>query len=312
MTKKELTNVAASVHARLRNAARERGRPFDELLQYFAMERFLYRLSRTDHARRFILKGALMFVVWDVPVGRPTRDIDLLGAGDPAPESVAAIMKDACREDGGGDGLEFDPSIVKAKRIRLDAEYEGVRAEVQGNLGATRVRMHIDVGFGDATTPVSVEVDYPVILDLPAPRLRAYAKESVVAEKFEAMVALGRINSRMKDFYDVWFLSRTFDFEGRILARAVGSTFARRGSGVPTEPLPLTDEFAEGAEKVAQWTAFVRRTRLVDLAPRELGDVVRELRGFLGPVSRALSDGREFDSTWNAPGPWESTGRKKV
>ncbi|MFH1864253.1 MAG: nucleotidyl transferase AbiEii/AbiGii toxin family protein [Candidatus Eisenbacteria bacterium] len=219
-------------------------------------------------------------------------------------------MKDACREDGGDDGIEFDPSSVKAERISLDAEYEGVRAEVQGNLGATRVRMHIDVGFGDATTPVPVEVDYPVILDLPAPRLRGYAKESVVAEKFEAMVALGRIKSRMKDFYDIWFLSRTFDFDGPLLARAVGDTFARRGTAVPSEPLPLSDGFAEGAEKAAQWTAFVRRMRLTDLAPREFGDVVRELRGFLGPLSLSLSAGSGFDSTWNAPGPWEAHGEE--
>jgi len=312
VTKKELVNVAESVHARLRNAARERGSPFEELLQYFAMERFLYRLSQTDHAGRFVLKGALMFVAWDVPIGRPTRDIDLMGSGDPAPESVVAVMRDACLADGGGDGLEFDTATVEAQRIRLDAEYEGVRAVVRGNLGTSQVRIHVDIGFGDATTPAPVMMDYPVILDLPAPRLRGYAKESVVAEKFEAMVAIGRINSRMKDFYDVWFLSRTFDFDGALLGRSIGDTFARRGSNVPGEPLPLSDEFAQGAEKAVQWAAFIRKMRLADLAPGELGDVVRGLRGFLGPVAAALSDGRGFEGKWIAPGPWEPAERKKV
>jgi len=312
VTRKELTNVAESVHARLRNAARERRRPFDEVFHYFAMERFLYRLSQTDHVSRFVLKGALMFVVWDVPAGRPTRDIDLLGIGDPAPESVAGVMKDACLEDGGGDGLEFDPSSVEAARIRLDAEYEGVRAVVRGNLGAARVRIQVDVGFGDATTPAPELMDYPVILDLPSPRLRGYAKESVVAEKFEAMVARGSVNSRMKDFYDVWFLSRTFDFDGVLLGRAIRDTFARRGSDVSGELLPLSDEFAEGAEKAVQWAAFVRKMRLSNLAPHKFGDVVRGLRGFLDPVAAGLSDGGEFRDKWTAPGPWEPTERRRA
>jgi predicted nucleotidyltransferase component of viral defense system len=311
VTKRSPVNIAASIHARLRNVARERGRPFDELLNYYVMERFLYRLSRSAHADKFILKGALMFVVWEAPLGRPTSDIDLLGRGDPDPEAAAAIVRDVCRGVGDGDGLTFDPSTVEAERTRLDAEYDGVRVKLRGNLGTARVSLQLDIGFGDAVVPPPVLLDYPVILDLPGPRLRGYVKETVVAEKFEAMVALGQSNSRMKDFYDVWFLSRTFDFDGGLLASAIGETFKRRTTDVPAEPLAFGESFATDTDKVTQWNAFTRRMRLADFAPCELKDVVHGLGVFLGPIARALSDGKRFDDAWVAPGPWKLKRRSR-
>jgi len=311
VTKQSPVNIAASVHARLRNVARERGRPFDELLQYYVMERFLYRLSRSVHADKFILKGALMFVVWEAPLGRPTSDIDLLGRGDPDPDVAAAMVRDVCGEAGDGDGLTFDPSTVEAERTRLDAEYDGVRIKLRGNLGTARVSLQLDIGFGDAVVPPPVLLDYPVILDLPGPGLRGYVKETVVAEKFEAMVALGQLNSRMKDFYDVWFLSATFDFDGALLTEAVCETFKRRTTDVPTEPLAFSESFATDADKVTQWNAFTRRTRLGDLAPSEFKDVVQGLGVFLGPIARALSDGKQFDDTWVASGPWKLKRRSR-
>ncbi len=304
MTRRQPVNIAASIHARLRNKARERGRPFDELFHYYAMERFLYRLSRSANADKFVLKGALMFVVWDAPLGRPTRDIDLLGRGDPDPESMVRIMKEVCALEGGGDGVTFDPSTVRAGRMGLEAEYEGVRVELGGTLASARISLHVDIGFGDAVALPSEPMRYPVILDLPSPRLRGYPRESVVAEKFHAMVALGQPNSRMKDFFDVWFLSRRFDFSGDSLAGAIAATFKRRATDVPAEPLALSDAFATDADKIVQWNAFVHRLHLGDRAPDQLKEAVSDISVLLGPVVLALSEGRQFDGTWVAPGPW--------
>ena len=208
-------NIAASIHQRLLNVARETGRPFNEVLQYFAMERLLYRLSRSDHKDSFVLKGALLFRVWDIPDSRATRDIDFLAFLDNSPENLAVIFRDVCTIEG-ADGLVFDPDSVDARTIKEDADYEGVRVRFRSLLGKARITMQIDVGFGDKVHPGVVRADYPVILDLPAPVLRAYPPETVVAEKVEAMIHLGSLNSRMKDFYDVWRLSRQFEFDRKL------------------------------------------------------------------------------------------------
>ena len=216
---KSITNLAASVHQRLLNKAKESSRPFNELLQYFAIERFIYRLSKSPHADQFILKGALMFSAWCGPASRPTMDIDLLGKIDNRIDTITAVMKDACLTDVEPDGISFNAETVEAVRITEDAEYEGVRVRVRGSLGKARVSIQIDIGFGDVIVPNASTVSYPAILDFPAPELKGYTMESTIAEKFQAMVKLGVLNSRMKDFYDIWFLSRTFDFKGEILGR---------------------------------------------------------------------------------------------
>lgn len=303
MTDSSITNVAASVRQRLLNEARASGRPFNELLQYFAMERFLYRLSRSPHIDRFVLKGALMLVTWEVSLTRPTKDIDLLGQMANDVQHIVNVVREMCQQDVEPDGLVFDPMSVIGERIAEEAEYEGVRVRFQGSLGTARVSMQIDVGFGDAVVPGPVTADFPTILDLPAPRIRGYTRESAVAEKFHAMVRRGLLNSRMKDFFDVWVLSRQFDFEGAALTAAVSETFARRDLAVDPLPVAFTSEFAADGTKSAQWRGFLRKGRL-EGAPSDFAEVMAGIARFLGPVALAVSAGSAFTDRWNAPGPW--------
>ncbi len=303
MTKRPLKNVAASVHRRLLNKARETGRPFNELLQYYAMERFLYRLSRSPHADKFVLKGALMLVVWEAPVMRPTRDIDLLGQLDNSVNLVVKVARDVCLQEVEDDGMEFDPNTVRGEEITKEADYPGIRVRFEGHLGNAVVHMQVDVGFGDVVLPSISVTEYPTILGGPTPKLRAYTRESTVAEKLHAMVKLGEINSRMRDFYDVWLLSREFDFDGAVLAEAVRRTFARRKTDVQAKPTAFADGFANDPDKQLQWRAFLRRSKLLD-APEGFADIVEAIRSFLGPVVRPLPEGKLFANSWVAPGPW--------
>ncbi len=229
MKKPASKNVAASVHQRLLNVARETGKPFIEVLQYFAMERLLYRLSCSGHKDSFVLKDALLFRVWDVPDSRATRYIDFLAFLDNSPENLAAIFREVCSIEG-DDGLVFNPDSINARTIKEDADYEGVRVRFRGLLGKAKVTMQVDIGFGDKVHPNVVQADYPVLLDLPAPSLRMYPPETVAAEKVEAMVHLGSLNSRMKDFYDVWRLSQQFEFDDAVLSEAIRQTFDNRGT----------------------------------------------------------------------------------
>jgi hypothetical protein len=189
-------NMAASVHARLAERARRTDRPFQEILQYYAMERFLYRLCRSPYAERFVLKGALMLRVWDAPTARPTKDVDLLGRMANSLDNLSNIVREICVVEVEPDGLVFKEATVKAGRIKPDADYQGVRVRFDGLLGKARIAMQLDVGFGDVVMPGPQDIDYPTLLDLPAPRLKGYPRESVIAEKFEAMVKLGTLNSR--------------------------------------------------------------------------------------------------------------------
>jgi hypothetical protein len=303
VTKRPVTNIAASVYDRLRNKARETNRPFDEWLRYFGMERFLYRLSQTPHADRFVLKGALMFKVWHVDVPRPTLDIDLLGMRDVI-DQVDVIVRDICRSRvEPEDGLVFDPDSVKTGPIAEQGDFEGVRAAFRGKLVNARIPMQIDVGFG-TVSPEPVKVDLPAILDFPPPRLRGYTRESTIAEKFDAMVKHDILNSRMKDFFDIWILSRRFEFDGASVARAVVETFAERKSAVPAEPMALTDAFAENPMKITQWRAFLRKQQLGQYAPESLKEVIAGIASFLGPIAVALAGGKPFKMKWPAGGPW--------
>lgn len=231
---KPLKNIAASVHQRLLNAARESGRPFNELVQYYALERWLYRLAQSNYRNQFVLKGALMLLVWKLPVTRPTRDIDLLGRVSNDLESVRGVIAAICRIPAEDDGMVFAPETVTTERIAEDADYEGVRAKFNASLGNTRLPMQVDIGFSDIITPEPAAIVYPVVLGHPAPELHAYTRETVIAEKFEAMVKLGELNSRMKDFFDIWMLARTGEFQGSELSRAVERTFHRRGTTLAT------------------------------------------------------------------------------
>jgi len=295
-------NMAASVHARLTDIARRTDRPFQELLQYYAMERFLYRLSKSPHAARFVLKGALMLRVWDAPMARPTKDIDLLGRLENSLENLSTVVREVCAVEVESDGLLFRPATVKSERIREDADYERVRTRFDSLLARARMAMQLDVGIGDVMVPGPVEIAYPTLLDMPAPRLKGYPRETAIAEKFEAMVKLGTLNSRMKDFYDIWLLSRQFDFDGSMLAQAANATFVNRRTAVKADPVALTTEFSESEVANIQWRAFVRKGRLAN-APARLGEAVSGIARFLLPVARAHLAGGNFKMNWTVD-PW--------
>lgn len=298
-----LRDVAASVRQRLQNVAKATGRPFQEVLDYYAMERFLYRLARSPHADRFVLKGALLFRAWGGASSRPTRDIDLLARMENTVGAVVPVFKEMCELAVEPDGMVFDPASVAGVVIKEDADYPGVRVRFLGTLQNARVAMQADLGFSDVITPGPVPLDYPVLLELPAPRLSGYTPETVVAEKFEAMVKLDLLNSRMKDFYDLWVLARRFDFDGTTLAAAVARTFENRKTAVAPRPTGLTPAFAADPGKRAQWAGFIRKARLGD-APAHLAEVTAVLATFLGPPAAAVSAGEQFRGTWRAPGPW--------
>lgn len=248
------------------------------MLVRFVHERLLYRLSRSPHADRFVLKGAMLLTTWLHETARGTRDLDLLGFGDPDEQRIIDIFREvlAIASD---DGVEFDLDALRVARIREDIKYGGVRLRGTASLSGARIAVAIDIGFGDSVEPGLQTIDYPALLDLPAPRLRAYAPETVIAEKFQAMVALGRAKSRMKDFYDIWILTKVFNFTSDRLGRAIAATFARRRTAVPAElPDVLRPAFAEDPLKQRQWAAFI-----VDLdnAPLELRTVTGELANFL-------------------------------
>lgn len=303
MIARPIKDIAASVHQRLLNIARETGRPFGELLQYYAMERFLYRLSRFPHAKKFLLKGALMLTAWKSPVSRPTKDIDLLGRIENNIDSIVTITRNICLQKVEPDGIVFDADSIRAERITEEAEYEGVRVRFKGRLGRAKVAMQLDIGFGDVVVPPGRKIVYPTLLDFPAPRLRSYSRESTIAEKFETMVKLGELNSRMRDFYDIWLLSRQFDFKGQILLSAIERTFSRRGTELPLKLDPLVKVLIEDEIKETQWQGFIRKSRLGN-APEEFREVVVSIVGFIEPMLEAVAKGATLDANWTAPGPW--------
>ena len=277
-------NRAASVRAKLLNLSRERHQPYELLLTRYVLERLLCRLSMTNYRDRFVLKGAMLMSTWfDAPF-RPTRDLDLLGFGDDAPGTLLEAFRDICGVEV-DDGVQFDVDGLTVDRIRDDAEYGGLRLKTYASIATARVRVTVDIGFGDAVEPEIAELDLPVLLDLPTPRIRAYPREAVIAEKFQAMVVLGRANSRMKDFYDIWLLSRVYEFTGESLARAIAATFARRKTPIPQKtPDALTPAFAADLAKQQQWSSFVEA---IDAEPVALADVVGELADFLMSYAKA-------------------------
>jgi len=300
------TNTAASVRARLLNVSKASGEDFTYVLTRYALERLLARLEQSTHRDAFTLKGAMLFRVWSPALHRPTKDLDLLGTGAPDIPRLKGIFRDLCAVAVDDDGVAFDPKSVRAARIKEDAEYEGVRVNVTARIGSARLELQVDVGFGDAIAPAVVEVEFPTLLGAPPPRLRAYPRESVIAEKLEAMVHLGIANSRMKGFFDVRFLAQTFAFEGTVLSTAMRATFARRGTAIPDAmPTALTPAFSADGTKATQWKAFMTRGRLAP-ADLMLAHVVDFIAPFLWPPLEAARDGRELATAWAPKGPrWQ-------
>ena len=297
-------DIGASVRQRLLNKSRTQGRPFQELLQYFAMERFLYRLAKSPYSDRFVLKGALLLTAWRAPQSRPTMDIDLEGRVNNRLDHIKEVVATVCEVDVDPDGIAFNRTSIEASRIKEDADYEGVRVQFHATLARARIPMQLDIGFGDVITPEPTDIEYPSLLDFPAPVLRAYPKETVVAEKLEALTALGLLNSRMKDFYDLALLSRMYPFEGERLLKAISATFRHRGTTIEVEPIGLTQAYCDDPARAIQWRAFVRRSRFGPEAG-ELTRLVGEVRPFALPVLSAAAAGNPFGLRWKPSGPWE-------
>ena len=297
-------NLAQSVHHRLLNRAREHGEDFNLVLIRYALERFLYRLGRSQYKDRFILKGAMLFAAWTDQPHRPTRDLDLLGIGDSSDEALRQVFSEIVRMPVEPDGLEFDEGSISISEIREAQDYPGKRIGLRVRLGNARLDIQIDVGFGDAVTPEPAEIDFPTLLDSSSPRIRAYPCETVIAEKLQALVAFGMAISRMKDFYDIWTLSKLFPFDGVSLSAAIAATFERRGTAIPEGvPTALTDEFAADKTKQAQWTGFLKRSVLSE-APPTLSRVVNDLRDFLLEPLHAAARSEPLAKSWQPGGPW--------
>jgi hypothetical protein len=253
----------------------------------------------------FVLKGAMLFSAWSNSPHRSTRDIDFLGFGEASAERLARVFRTVCSIEVPDDGVRFRPDSVRVEEIREVQEYGGFRINLEGELNGARVPVQVDVGFGDAVTPATQEIEYPTILPLPAPRIRAYPPETVVAEKVQAMVALGMANSRMKDLYDLLVMSRQFPFRGTVLSAAVRATFDRRGTPIPAEvPIVLTEEFAADPMKKTQWRAFLGRIGFAE-SPIELSNVIEEIRGFVFPCLVSALEERPIAALWPPGGPWE-------
>lgn len=273
----EREGIAKSVQARLVRHAKEAGLDSNLVLTRYGIERLLYRLSRSRHAEQFVLKGALLLLVWLGETLRPTRDADLLGFGDLSDDALTGIFRDVCGVEVEPDAVTFDAHSVAIAPIREEDAYGGRRVTLRGQLGSARLTIQVDVGIGDAVTPEPQALDYPSLLDLPRPRLRAYPRETVVAEKLHAMVLLGLRNSRMKDYFDVRALLREGEMDERLLGRAIAATFKRRRTAVPDGvPAGLTAAFSDDAQHQVRWKAFLDKNRLKGPGLAEVVDELRE------------------------------------
>lgn len=305
--KRPVTQVAASVRQRLLTLSRNEKRDFQEVLTRFALERLLYRLSTSEYRDQFVLKGALLFVLWSDELHRFTQDMDLLGYGSPSLERLIAVFQSICRTEVQEDGLIFEAPSVSAQIIREDNVYGGVRITLRALLGQARIPMQVDIGFGDAAVPDPEVADFPPLLDFPAPRLKVYRRETSIAEKFLAIVTLGQGNSRMKDYFDIWLLARDFAFEGDVLSAAIEATLVRRNVALPDDiPTGLTAAFAENRAKRIQWDAFVHQRVVTPEACPTLTGAVARIRELLLPLLQALQSNQPFEGHWEPGGPWQS------
>jgi hypothetical protein len=298
-------NAGHSVFQRLLNRARTRGEDFNLLLFRYGIERLLYRLSISPHVDRFILKGASLFLVWKGQNYRVTKDADLLGFGPADAGHISGIFKELCQATTEEiDGIKFMTDTVRAVPIREEQTYDGIRVTLVAILHQARIPLQVDIGFGDIVTPGPERIEFPTLLDDRPPQLLACPRYTVVAEKLEAMVRLGMANSRMKDFYDAWLLSRLFEFDGLTLRDAISNTFRRRSTALPGGlPVAFTDEFRRDAQKQAQWRAFVRKSKPEDMS-EDFDTVIEKVAAFLMPVIEAARGEQPFERLWQQNGPW--------
>jgi len=299
-------NLPASVSDRLRTLAHQRQEENQNLLNRYGLERWLYRMSRSAHSDRFVLKGAMLFSLWSDTPHRQTRDLDLLGFGSSSIPELESVIREICAVTVEPDGLEFLLHSVRGGAIRVEEEYAGVRIKLMAMLGKARIPIQIDVGFGDSITPAPEEQTFPTLLDFPAPHLRAYRRETVIAEKFHAMVDIGLSNTRLKDYFDIRTLAQQFEFEGEILAAAIKATFERRQTPLPSSlPAALGPQFAADSARLKQWTAFLKKNNL-PATDASLEETVKLIGEFLMPPVSAINRGENFETTWYPGGYWQS------
>ena len=306
MTREKGKNKAASIRARLLALAQSKGEDYQRVLGRYAIERFLYRLGRSPYRDKFALKGATLFTLWTGQTHRPTKDLDLLGRGPSAVGEVEETIRAIC-EIQEQDGIVFDNKSVEGTKIKEEDEYDGVRIKLQAELAGARIPMQIDIGFGDAVYPEPELASFPVLLPMEAPVIRAYPREASIAEKFHAMVTLDIRNSRMKDFYDIWFMANTWTFDMASLSKAILASFERRGTVIPKEvPLAFTEEFLNDPQKKQQWAAFVSRLNPGDKAP-SLEEVGAILQTFLLPCISGSTLTQADIRSWTPDRHWNGT-----
>jgi predicted nucleotidyltransferase component of viral defense system len=297
-------NIPASILARLKNRAEVLGRPYAEILQYYGMERFLYRLFKTRYAAKFILKGGLLFYAWNIPLRRPTKDIDFRGYVTNNLEHLRQIFQEVLEIPAPEDGVYFDPDSVSIEETQIDADYQGVRVKLVARLARSRIPIQIDIGFTDELVFRAESVEYPKILpDLQQIHLKGYPKESVVAEKFHAMIRHGDLNSRMKDYYDIWLISETFEFEGQALQKAIETTFRNRGTEIPMErPASLSMEFASASN--ARWKNFLIKMNLETTESVDFPSIMEQVWEFLEQPLRAFLNQTKSGRKWIPQKGW--------
>jgi predicted nucleotidyltransferase component of viral defense system len=301
------SNLAHSVFQRLLNYAKEHGEDFNRLLSRYAMERFLYRLSKSEHSGKFVLKGALLFLVWEPDYQRrSTKDIDLLGFTENSLDNLTAIAKEVCETAVEEDGIQFDSGTIQIERITEDADYAGIRIKGVAFIGKSRIPIQIDIGFGDALVPGAIPGTVPALLDFPAPKLQCYHQLTAIAEKFQAMIKLGELNSRMKDFYDIWNIIQSEEINGAELQKACVATFEQRKTPFNLEARFFSEKFSEAIGKDRQWAAFIRQQGLEGIAPDSFEKVVGILQTFFRPMVEAQLSGKAFTARWSIADRWIS------
>lgn len=302
--KKSVKDISASVRDRLLILSRSTQRDFQELTVRYVVERFLARLAASKYRDEFILKGAMLYIPWKLDDKRTTMDLDLLGFGDPDLENMRIVFQQISSTEIEDDGLVFNKDSITVTQIREESVYDGVRIILQVKLGVMAIRLQVDVGFGDQVVPTPLMAEFPAILAEHGPSIRSYSPETVIAEKFNAMIVLGMANSRMKDYYDIWMLSRSFPFGSLVLGKAIQQTFLKRKDELPKlDPIALSDEFSSNASKLTQWKGFIRKQKRIESTP-ELAEIIHVIRAFLLPIVADIHSGATTDRHWHIEQGW--------
>lgn len=306
MTQRKIVNLSASLKSKLLNFSRKSNRFFQETLQYYAMERFLYRLSISKYKNLFVLKGGLLIQVWNKATYRATLDIDLLGNTPNSVQNLERIIREICLQPC-SDGIEFILSSIKGSTIQINSSYQGVRIDLHSFLDSAKIPLQIDVGFGDPISPNAKPISLPSILDLPSPNLQGYPRETVVAEKFETIVKRGEINSRMKDYYDIWILANLFTFNSVDLSNSIENTFEHRQTELPETIVGLSPKFYENPVRISQWQAFASR-KTFPVCTKSLQEIIEEIAPFLFPIIKGILENNVEPMQWSLSKCWVPVG----